>query len=311
MWPFTWWSSKFNSSILISKQCFMCIFRKFAYTQFHVFYIGSCISYPCHFEGNCGNISIKGKREGLYQVYNIFSASCWKCCSKGVGFPSLWPPIFFYCLISSPLIKNELFLNFYCFPLCFLSLCSYVNRKGWQHYFKSYCIPEDLIPRILSPAYFHHYNAQPQLIPPENGINSLSLTKHEQVVEKDKENEGEQLVLGMGPVQRSFWRLSRLVPLEGLRRQLSKHQRRQVSSIETNSVPDSLATTLTEEEEVEPQSLEIQEGSDSISLKPLAKTDTNGKTDTKSNTITGDKRKWRRVPYLPSYVPFGQVYTLD
>ncbi|KAF7825870.1 lipase class 3 family protein [Senna tora] len=202
-------------------------------------------------------------------------------------------------------------------PVGNAALKDYVNRKGWQHYFKSYCIPEDLVPRILSPAYFHHYNAQPQLVPGENETNSLSLIKHGQGVEKDKENEGEQLVLGMGPVQRSFWRLSRLVPLEGLRRQLSKHRERQASSTETAALPDSLSTALIEEEVGEPQSLEIQEGSDSISLKPLPKNDkhamevtTDGKTDTKSNTITGDKRKWRRVPYLPSYVPFGQLYLL-
>lgn len=152
------------------------------------------------------------------------------------------------------------------------------------------------------------------MVPTENETHSLSLKKNGQGVEKDKENEGEQLVLGMGPVQRSFWRLSRLVPLEGLRRQLSKRRERQVTSVETTSVSDSLSNTLIDEEVVEPQSLEIQEGSDSISLKPLPNADkhatevTNGKTDMKNGTITGDKGKWRRVPYLPSYVPFGQVY---
>ncbi|XP_054783773.1 uncharacterized protein LOC129298782 isoform X2 [Prosopis cineraria] len=203
-------------------------------------------------------------------------------------------------------------------PVGNAALKDYVNRKGWQHYFKSYCIPEDLVPRILSPAYFHHYNAQPQLAPPENESNSLSLKTNEQGVEKDKENGRERLVLGMGPVQRSFWRLSRLVPMERLRRQLTKYQESQASSIESTSVPDSLASTLIEEEVLEPQSLEIQEGSDSISLKPLPNSDkhameatANEKTDTKSNTITGDKRAWRSVPYLPSYVPFGQLYLLE
>ncbi|KAK7389317.1 hypothetical protein VNO78_24206 [Psophocarpus tetragonolobus] len=202
-------------------------------------------------------------------------------------------------------------------PVGNAALKDYVNRKGWQHYFKSYCIPEDLVPRILSPAYFHHYNAQTQPGPSENETNSSIFRKHEQGIGKPKEKDAEQLVLGVGPVQRSFWRLSRLVPLEGLRRQLSKHRERQVNFVETNSLPDSLANTLIGEEVVEPQSLEIQEGSDGISLKPLPETNkhslevpTNGKTDTKNNAITGDEGKWRRVPYLPSYVPFGQLYLL-
>ncbi|KAI4354206.1 hypothetical protein L6164_003096 [Bauhinia variegata] len=221
---------------------------------------------------------------------------------------------------SSPSKENEKVaikcITFSQPPVGNAALKDYVNRKGWQHYFKSFCIPEDLVPRILSPAYFHHYNAQPQVMSSENETTSLSLTKHEQGAGKPKENEGEQLVLGVGPVQRSFWRLSRLVPLEGLRRQFSRLRERQVGSVETNSVPDSIVTALIEEEVVEPQSLEIQEGSDGISLKPLPDTDklaleekTNRKTDTKSNGITGDNN-WRRVPYLPSYVPFGQLYLL-
>ncbi|KAG5054590.1 hypothetical protein GLYMA_03G089000v4 [Glycine max] len=202
-------------------------------------------------------------------------------------------------------------------PVGNAALKDYVNRKGWQQYFKSYCIPEDLVPRILSPAYFHHYNAQTLPGPSENETNSSILRKHEQGVGKPKQKDVEQLVLGVGPVQRSFWRLSRLVPLEGLRRQLSKHRERRINFVETNSLPGSLANTLIEEEVVAPQPLEIQEGSDGISLKPLPETDkhslevpTNGKTDTKSNVMTGDEIKWRRVPYLPSYVPFGQLYLL-
>lgn len=195
---------------------------------------------------------------------------------------------------------------------------SYINRKGWQHYFKSYCIPEDLVPRILSPAYFSHYNAQPVPVPSENETDSLLLREQEEGVVKPKANDGEQLVLGVGPVQRSFWRLSRLVPLEGLRRQFSKRQERRINSVETNSLPDSLANTLIEDEVVQPRSLEIQEGSDGISLKPFPETDkhslevsTNGKTNAKSNPINGDKGKWNSVPYLPSYVPFGQVDIMD
>ncbi|CAL5195424.1 unnamed protein product [Lathyrus oleraceus] len=203
-------------------------------------------------------------------------------------------------------------------PVGNAALKDYINRKGWRHYFKSYCIPEDLVPRILSPAYFSHYNAQSGPVLSENESNSLLLRKQEEGVAKPKFNNGEQLVLGVGPVQRSFWRLSRLVPLEGLRRQFSKHQERRISSVETNSLPDSLANTLIEDEVVQPRSLEIQEGSDGISLKPFPETDkhslevsTNGKTNAKANAMNGDEGKWHKVPYLPSYVPFGQLYLLE
>ncbi|PPR85797.1 hypothetical protein GOBAR_AA34901 [Gossypium barbadense] len=92
-------------------------------------------------------------------------------------------------------------------PVGNAALRDYVNRKGWQHYFKSYCIPEDLIPRILSPAYFHHYNAQSSLMSSGVESTSLSTSKNEQDSQKGKteklnENEGEQLVIGVGPVQK-------------------------------------------------------------------------------------------------------------
>ncbi|XP_045787804.1 uncharacterized protein LOC123883122 isoform X2 [Trifolium pratense] len=203
-------------------------------------------------------------------------------------------------------------------PVGNAALKDYINRKGWQHYFKSYCIPEDLVPRILSPAYFRHYNAQSVPVASETETNSLLLRELEEGVTKPKANDGEQLVLGVGPVQKSFWRLSRLVPIEGLRRQFSKHQERRIDSVETSSSPDSLADTLIEEEVVQPRSLEIQESSDGISLKPFPETDkhslevsANGKTNAKTNNINGDEGKWNRVPYLPSYVPFGQLYLLE
>lgn len=203
-------------------------------------------------------------------------------------------------------------------PVGNAALRDYVNREGWQHYFKSYCIPEDLVPRILSPAYFHHYNAQPPLVPAETGSNSISMLKSEEAVGKHKENEGEQLVLGLGPVQTSIWRLSRLVPLEGVRRQFNKFRGKKVNSVETSSLSDSVATTVVDDDIVEAQSLEIQEGSDGISLKPISETDKepqyvspNEKSAKTSTAKNGDGRTWRRVPYLPSYVPFGELYLLE
>ncbi|XP_021907266.1 LOW QUALITY PROTEIN: uncharacterized protein LOC110821655 [Carica papaya] len=202
-------------------------------------------------------------------------------------------------------------------PVGNAALRDYVNRKGWQHYFKSFCIPEDLVPRILSPAYFHHYNAQPLSVPGE----AETMVKEGQVdklgVDKLKENEKEQLVLGVGPIQSSFWRLSRLVPLEGVRRQFNKYGRKKVDTVDPSSANDSLITSSIEDAVVEPQSLEIQEGTDGISLKPFPNTDDQppdgmmtGKSAEKSNTSNGAGSRWRRVPYLPSYVPFGQLYLL-
>ncbi|PQQ13795.1 uncharacterized protein Pyn_00039 [Prunus yedoensis var. nudiflora] len=203
-------------------------------------------------------------------------------------------------------------------PVGNAALRDYVNREGWQHYFKSYCIPEDLVPRILSPAYFHHYNAQPPSVPAETESTSISMLKSEEAVGKRKENEGEQLVLGLGPVQTSIWRLSRLVPLEGVRRQFNKFRGKKVNSVETSSLSDSVATTVIDDDIVEAQSLEIQEGSDGISLKPISETDKeppyvspNEKSAKASTAKNGDGRTWRRVPYLPSYVPFGELYLLE
>lgn len=193
----------------------------------------------------------------------------------------------------------------------FLSYFSYVNTKGWHGYFKSYCIPEDLVPRILSPAYFHHYNAQIPSVPAgsEIGVSNKSIVKGESGIEKKKDIEGEQLVLGLGPVQNSFWRLSRLVPLEGVRRQINKYRGKQIDSTESYGSH----SNAVEDEAIEPQSLEIQEGSDGISLKPMSDLGNKpsditlvGKSTEKTQKDV-DGRRWHRVPYLPSYVPFGQV----
>lgn len=208
-------------------------------------------------------------------------------------------------------------------PVGNAALKDYVNRKGWQHYFKSYCIPEDLVPRILSPAYFHHYNAQPLPTPVETSSNGSLMPKHEEEVkkqkfEKVKENEEEQLVLGLGPVQTSFWRLFRLVPLEGVRRQINKYTGKEAGPVETSSTADPAPTSSFDIVEPAPQSLEIQEGSDGISLKPLSETEKGplneageGKSPGKSNVNSKDNYgAWRRVPSLLSYVPFGQLYLL-
>ncbi|XP_057513276.1 uncharacterized protein LOC130795273 [Actinidia eriantha] len=204
-------------------------------------------------------------------------------------------------------------------PVGNAALRDYVNRKGWQHYFKTYCIPEDLVPRILSPAYFHHYNAQVDARTSGSSMSKSEEGVKKQKAEKLKENEGEQLVLGLGPVQTSFWRLSRLVPLESVRRQFNKYKRKQINPVEKSSVADSALTSSLDDGESAPQSLEIQEGSDGISLKPISETEKapqdearDGNSSGKSNVNgNNNNRAWRRVPHLPSYVPFGQLYLLE
>lgn len=232
---------------------------------------------------------------------------------------------------SSPPKESEKFqvkcITFSQPPVGNAALRDYVNRKGWQHYFKSYCIPEDLVPRFLSPAYFHHYNAQTATVTIDtSAATSLTMKKVDEREgskagklkdsqrEKLEENGGEQLVLGLGPMQKPFWRLSRLVPIEGIKKHLAGQKGNQVS-VKT-SVPDSATQSLTENVDTT-QSLEIEEGSDSVSLKPMSKSnervsdsDTVEKPTDKSSNSAVDSRSWGPVPYLPSYVPFGQLYLL-
>lgn len=152
-------------------------------------------------------------------------------------------------------------------------------------------MPEDLVPRILSPAYFHHYNnTQPAESTVEDNKKSANFKKR-------TENGAEpQLVLGMGPVQTSFWRLSKLVPVEAISKNLRTFWGK---SQEDKGLPD-----MADDESVEVgQSLEIRERPDGICLTPIP--DKVGQ-NTNSNAAEASK-PWGRVPSLPSYVPFGEV----
>ncbi|KAF8081510.1 hypothetical protein N665_0881s0011 [Sinapis alba] len=188
-------------------------------------------------------------------------------------------------------------------PVGNAALRDYVHEKGWHHYFKSYCIPEDLVPRILSPAYFHHYNEQ-----------RISMAGETSEAEKAKGKEQEQLVIGVGPVQNSFWRLSRLVPLEAVKKQLDRYRGKKMDPAESSTASESVVSTPIEDVLMEPQSLEIEEGGDGISLKPLPDSGNgqtvNGKSEGKTDSSNGFGNSWRRVPSLPSYVPFGELYLL-
>uniref|UniRef100_J3LCW2 Fungal lipase-type domain-containing protein n=1 Tax=Oryza brachyantha TaxID=4533 RepID=J3LCW2_ORYBR len=200
-------------------------------------------------------------------------------------------------------------------PVGNAALRDYVHRRGWQDYFKSYCIPEDLVPRILSPAYFHHYNAQIPEASIVNNTNVKSDEKKETTSVRPKENNGEQLVLGVGPVQKSLWRLSKLVPLEGVRKSLSALQKQTNIFGKAPSQLDSFLQSKVDESEDGLQCLEIQEGSDGIALTPLsdkdgALTEENNRTDKTNVSDVGGSKRWNRVPSLPSYVPFGELYLL-
>ncbi|KNA16945.1 hypothetical protein SOVF_084220 [Spinacia oleracea] len=235
--------------------------------------------------------------------------------------------------VSSPFKDNEKFqvkcITFSQPPVGNAALRDYVDRKGWHHYFKTYCIPEDLIPRFLSPAYFDHYNnaqtpsadggggASSSKGDQGNGRVKLELGKlRENRGEKQKENEGEQLVLGVGPVQTPFWRLSRLVPLEGIRRHFTGKKGTETSSKAPTVTNSDSATSSLTDNVAAPQSLEIEEGCDGVSLKPISEFDLKSASDVvrkvpeKSGNNEGDGRAWGRMPSLPSYVPFGELYLL-
>lgn len=129
--------------------------------------------------------------------------------------------------------------------------------------------------------------------------------------EKTKGKEHEQLVIGVGPVQNSFWRLSRLVPLEAVRKQLDRYRGKKVDPAETSIANESVVSTPIQDVVIEPQSLEIEEGRDGISLKPLPDTGNgqtfSGRSEGKTDSSNGFGNSWGKVPSLPSYVPFGQV----
>ena len=141
-----------------------------------------------------------------------------------------------------------------------------LTEKGCNNISRVTLFQKDLVPRILSSTYFHHYRKfQPLLASTETRTNGLSLSKHEEGVEKSgsekpKENEGEQLIMGLCPAQSSFWRLSRLVLLASMRSQFNKYRAKQVDPV-ASSVIDSSVTSSIEDVVDEPQSLEIQEGS--------------------------------------------------
>ncbi|WOK97596.1 hypothetical protein Cni_G06304 [Canna indica] len=78
---------------------------------------------------------------------------------------------------------------------------------------------------FLSPAYFHHYNSQVQQSSSHEKQDNF-LVKYEDETskpsfKKPKRNGGEQLILGLGPIQTLVWRLTNIIPLEAVRKHLT------------------------------------------------------------------------------------------
>ncbi|XP_057534674.1 uncharacterized protein LOC130813013 isoform X2 [Amaranthus tricolor] len=135
--------------------------------------------------------------------------------------------------------------------------------------------------------------------------------------QKLKGNGGEQLVLGVGPIQSPFWRLSRLVPIEGIRNRLTGQEGTEASVTGPAVTGSDSATSSSTDNPTTPQSLEIEEGSDGVSLKLISESDVKEspsdsarKIPEKNGSNERNGRAWGRMPTLPSYVPFGELYLL-
>lgn len=205
-------------------------------------------------------------------------------------------------------------------PVGNAALREYVHRNGWQRHFRTYCIPEDVVPRILSPAYFQHYIEQlSEGDSPSTAFNPSSASAangsnvEEPRVQKATPNEGERLVLGLGPVQNSFHRLSRLVPIFGVQKQLDWFRGRK----EDANAPKGDDSDSTLKATSSLQALEIHEEADGVTFRPSPNADKiSSEVIKKKSTESKESRKeeyvqWYKVPNLPTYVPFGQLYLLE
>jgi hypothetical protein len=196
-------------------------------------------------------------------------------------------------------------------PVGNAALRDYVHRKGWQQHFQTYCIPEDIIPRILSPAYFRHYRSQ--------AVDFIGLQTMEEQVDTNgnlalKNRNGDQMALGIGPVPSPFWRIPRLVPLASVQKSVQWFKSRG----EEAETGRQVAGTNSEGDVTPVQPLEIKEATDRVALASVSSESNLAAQDLKP--VTSGKREqspvrpadWRnRVPSLPSYVPFGQLYLLE
>ncbi|MCO5591357.1 hypothetical protein L7F22_045339 [Adiantum nelumboides] len=202
-------------------------------------------------------------------------------------------------------------------PVGNAALRDYVYEKGWHSHFRTYCIPEDLIPRILSPAYFQHFRSQAQ--PQGESSDSLSNTftgsqgsqlarndgvKFERSLAAATPVEGKRDILDSSPLQSSLQRISALVPIIGGPKPFHPLKSRNPFS-KTN------ANRKRDKDVNVEESLDMKEIAGSASLAWVSQTvGVDGIASAElAKSATVD---WRnRVPSLPSYVPFGKLFLLE
>lgn len=205
-------------------------------------------------------------------------------------------------------------------PVGNAALRDYVHEKGWHGHFRTYCIPEDLIPRILSPAYFQQYRSQAK---PQEGLidsmaNTLSGAKDNQLGLIDSRKlerslasaatEGKPDGLGLSPLQSSLKRLSALVPLIGGPKPF--HPLKSKKPFLKGNLPTKSNTTFKSEgSSLEPLALKEVAGAASMaSVSQSVDIDRSASVELAKSGAAD----WRnRVPSLPSYVPFGQLFLLE
>eukprot|EP00250_Pteridium_aquilinum_P017677 c23734_g1_i2 orf=409-3576(+) len=193
------------------------------------------------------------------------------------------------------------------------ALRDYVYEKGWHGHFRTYCIPEDLIPRLLSPAYFQHYRSQALS---QGGLtDSIANTVNGSQDSQPSPTDSINLERGLAaaaeevlPLQSSLQRLSALVPLIGGPKPFNPLKRRNPFS-KANDTTKSDATRKSEESIPETSTLKEVPGAASMaSVSQSVDIDRSASAEL-AKSAAADWRK--RVPSLPSYVPFGQLFLLE
>ncbi|KAL3682223.1 hypothetical protein R1sor_000245 [Riccia sorocarpa] len=202
-------------------------------------------------------------------------------------------------------------------------LRDYVHRKGWQQHFRSYCIPEDLVPRLLSPGYFQHYRlakgaaeavAQPLEKEEDAGENG-------EAPEIPGAVENGRMILGLGPFPKYMWRLPKLVPLVGKPKRFQWIKTAGGEQKEASGGQESSAVANADASSADNQ--ENQDGAAALTvLTSENETGIEAVLDTeKATTLTvkgddkdikkGNPANWVPRSPIPSYVPFGELFLLE
>ncbi|BBN16438.1 hypothetical protein MPTK1_7g06310 [Marchantia polymorpha subsp. ruderalis] len=195
-------------------------------------------------------------------------------------------------------------------------LRDYVHRKGWQQHFRSYCIPEDLVPRLLSPGYFQHYRS------PVDVVAEVPLMEEENRTAAHSENgnavDSDRMVLGLGPFSKYMWRLPRLAPIVGTPRRFrwlkgAQEQEKVFGGQESSSDSNTEVTPVDIEEEPDGGALTVVTSESETKVELPVGTEKAIVVSSTKDGKGGNPASWltTRVPPLPSYVPFGELFILD